>query len=170
MTTASTIIHPVPYYSQWESPELVPDIIAGTTSAADDPLWPKSGAASSTEYGWWSWRLCGMACLRMCLDHWLGTSPPSMSLARECLEAGAYIHRGDRVQGLIYAPFTDYLCARWDLVAQSRPDLPVDNVTEHLRAGGLAMLSVHPSIRTLDPAPPRTGGHLVLAVGATPDD
>ena len=31
------------------------------------------------------------------------------------------------------------------------------------------MISVHPTIRTLEPAPVRPGGHLVLAVGADDD-
>lgn len=80
--TPVSLIHPVPYYAQWESPDLVPDIIAGTLSAADDPLWQKSGAASPEEYAFWSWRLCGMACLRMALDHWRGSAPPAVTLPR----------------------------------------------------------------------------------------
>lgn len=62
------LTRPVPYYAQWESAALVPDIIGGTLSAADDPLWQRSGAASREEYAFWSWRLCGMACLRMALE------------------------------------------------------------------------------------------------------
>ncbi|MGP4001432.1 C39 family peptidase [Streptomyces sp. 8N706] len=163
-----SIIHPVPYYAQWESPELVPAIIAGTTRASDDPLWPKSGAASPEEYEFWSWRLCGMACLRMALDHWRGQAPPAVSLAQECVDAGAYIRHSDRVDGLIYAPFAAYAQQRWDLHAESGPDLPVAALSEHLLEGRLLLLSVHPSIRVLDAAPPRRGGHLVLAVGTTP--
>ncbi|MET7761527.1 C39 family peptidase [Streptomyces sp. NPDC005355] len=168
MSDAVTITHPVPYYAQWESPALVPDIIAGTVSAADDPLWQKSGAASPAEYAFWSWRLCGMACLRMALDHWRGTAPPAVSLAEECVDAGAYVRHADRVDGLIYAPFADYARRRWNLFAESRPTLPAEELPRQLAADRLAMLSVHPSIRDLGPRPPRRGGHLVLAVGATP--
>ncbi|MCG0285028.1 C39 family peptidase [Streptomyces sp. PSAA01] len=164
-----SLTHPVPYYAQWESAALVPDIIAGTRSAADDPLWQKSGAASREEYAFWSWRLCGMACLRMALEHWCGTAPPAVTLAEECVEAGAYVRHPDRVDGLIYAPFAAYARRRWGLFAESRPRLPAEELPEHLAAGRLAMLSVHPSLRTLDPRPPHRGGHLVLAVGATPD-
>lgn len=91
MTTSPATVHDVPYFSQWESPELVPEFITGARSAADDPLWPGSGAASASEYEFWARRLCGMACLRMALKHWRGTTPPSVTLASECVQAGAYI-------------------------------------------------------------------------------
>ncbi|NUK27782.1 hypothetical protein HRW08_35180, partial [Streptomyces lunaelactis] len=68
--TGSTTTHRVPYYSQWESADLVPEFITGARSAADDPLWQKSGADSREEYAFWAPRMCGMACLRMALDHW----------------------------------------------------------------------------------------------------
>ncbi|KOG87607.1 C39 family peptidase [Streptomyces varsoviensis] len=161
------IRHPVPYYAQWESPGLVPAIIAGDMRAAEDPLWQKSGAVTAEEYGFWSWRMCGMACLRMALDHWRGGAPPSVVLAEECREAGAYVRHADRVDGLIYAPFAAYARRRWGLFAESRPELTAAEVRAELAAGRLAMLSVHPSIRTPGGAPPATrGGHLVLAVGA----
>lgn len=166
MTQGPTIL-PVPYYAQWESADLVPDIIAGTLDAADDPLWQKSGADSPQEYAFWSWRLCGVACLRMALDHWRGTAPPALTLAGECVEAGAYVRHEDRVDGLIYAPFAAYASRRWGLYAKSRPELSARGIRDEVGAGRLVMLSVHPSVRELDPAPPRRGGHLVLAVGVT---
>ncbi|MFE7122520.1 C39 family peptidase [Streptomyces sp. NPDC057654] len=160
------IRRPVPYYAQWESRDLVPAIIAGDLRAADDPLWQKSGAATAEEYAFWSWRMCGMACLRMALDHWRGGAPPSVTLAEECREAGAYVRHADRVDGLIYAPFAAYARRRWDLFAESRPELSAAAVRDELAAGRLVMLSVHPSIRTPGARPETRGGHLVLAVGA----
>lgn len=59
--------------------------------------------------------------------------------------------------------------ARWGIPARSVPDLPVSEIHQALDGGALVMLSVHKTIRTLDPAPAGKGGHLVLAVGATPD-
>jgi hypothetical protein len=106
-----------------------------------------------------------VACLRMALDHWRYEVPPALALAAECVDAGAYVRRGDRVDGLIYAPFAAYVRRRWGLVAESRPELTAAEVRGHIAAGGLAMLSVHPSIRGLGPEPPQRGGHLVLAVG-----
>ncbi|WP_369405754.1 C39 family peptidase [Streptacidiphilus anmyonensis] len=155
----------VPYVSQFASPDLVPDLIARTVPAEDDPRWAESGAQSPQEYAWWCRRVCGMACLRMALVHWRGDAPGTVGLAHECVAAGAYVVDGERVQGLIYAPFADYVRERWDLAATVETALEPAQVREHLDAGRLPMLSVHPSIRTLDPEPPARGGHLVLAVG-----
>ncbi|GAA2142298.1 C39 family peptidase [Kitasatospora kazusensis] len=168
MSTSESVIHQVPYYAQWESPELVPDILAGTSLAADDPFWERSGAADPEEYEYWSWRLCGVACLRMALDFWWGLAPPAVRLAEECLAAGAYVRHPDgRLDGLIHAPFAAYVRRRWGLPAEARSPLTPEELPGLLAAGRLVVLSVHPSIRTLDPDPPRQGGHLVLAVGAT---
>ncbi|KJK55847.1 hypothetical protein UK12_26045, partial [Saccharothrix sp. ST-888] len=71
-----------------------------------------------------------------------------------------------RLDGLIHAPFATYAHQRWGLAAEARSPLDAEELPALLEAGRLAMLSVHPSIRTLDPQPPRAGGHLVLAVGA----
>ncbi|MGK4579673.1 C39 family peptidase [Kitasatospora sp. HPMI-4] len=166
-----SIIHQVPYHSQWESADLVPDILDGTLPASDDPLWERSGAATPEEYEYWSWRLCGMACLRMALDFWWGVSPAPVTLAEECMAAGAYVRHPDgRLDGLIHAPFAAYVHQRWGLAAEARSPLPAEELPALLAAGRLAVISVHPSIRTLDPQPPRTGGHLVLAVGANRDE
>jgi hypothetical protein len=164
------MIHNVPYYSQWESPELVGEIVTGRTGAADDPLWHRSGASDPAEYAWWAGRLCGVACLRMALHHWHGMTPPAIPLARDLVTARGYVHRdGGGLDGLYYAPFAQYVRDRWGLVAESAPTLPASEIPEHIAAGRLVMLSVHRTIRTLDPAPPKRGGHLVLAVGIKED-
>src|SRR3989338_258315 len=59
----------VPYFSQWESKDLVNDIINKKISAKDDPLWKKSGAKNKKEYELWSWNGCGMACFKMILAY-----------------------------------------------------------------------------------------------------
>ncbi|MFF3325400.1 C39 family peptidase [Streptomyces sp. NPDC002889] len=165
----ATVIHSVPYYAQWASPDLVPAIIGGAMRAADDPLWSAYGAKSPQEYEWWSWRLCGMACLRMALGFWQQPVPTPMALAAECVEAGAYVKRPDGLDGLIYAPFAVYAERRWGLHAEARPQLPGSEIPELIASGRLLLLSVHPSIRELSPSPPHRGGHLVLAVGTTED-
>lgn len=165
MSDSTTVLHPVPYFSQWESARMVPELISGAVRASEDPLWQKSGAASAAEYEYWSARTCGMACLRMALAHWKRDAPPSMSLATECLEAGAYVREGEKLHGLLYAPFAAYVERRWGLFASVRPRLDIAEIESAVRQGDLVMLSVHKSIRTLDPEPPGKGGHLVLAVG-----
>ncbi|MFG2116224.1 C39 family peptidase [Streptomyces sp. NPDC048718] len=161
--------HEVPYHSQWESAALVPDILSGRVKAEDDPLWHLSGAEDPAEYAFWSWRVCGMACLRMALEHWGFETPGLVTLAREFLDAGAYVRRADGVDGLIYAPFAEHAAKRWDIEAEVHGRLTVEEIPGFLDEGKLVMLSVHPSIREPDTVPPGRGGHLVLAVGRTPD-
>ncbi|MET8560279.1 C39 family peptidase [Streptomyces flaveolus] len=163
-----SIRHEVPYHSQWESADLVPGLLAGQVKAEEDPLWQRSGATSQQEYAFWSWRICGMACLRMALDYWGLPSAGLVSLGREFLETGAYVHRGNGLDGLIYAPFAHHAAQRWGIKAQVRTDLTAEELPALLGEGKLVMLSVHPSIRTPEVIPPDRGGHLVLAVGCTP--
>ncbi|MCJ0871588.1 C39 family peptidase [Streptomyces sp. AP-93] len=166
--SVSTIKHAVPYYSQWESAALVPEFVAGA-DAARDPLWAGSGADSPEEYAFWAPRMCGVACLRMALGSLGLPVPPSVELVKELCGAEAYVRDGDAVKGLIYQPFAEYVNARWGLDARSAPLLAHGTVRDALAGGGLAMLSVHWSIRSPAAAPESRGGHLVLAVGATED-
>ncbi|MDR3080209.1 MAG: C39 family peptidase [Streptomyces sp.] len=163
-----SVSHEVPYYSQWESAELVPDLLSGHVKAEDDPLWRRSGADTASDYAFWSWRICGMACLRMALEYWGMKSPDLVTLAQEFLDAGAYVRRADGVDGLIYAPFAEYAAKRWEIEAEVHGRLTPEEIPGFLRDGKLVMLSVHPSIREPDTVPPSRGGHLVLAVGCSP--
>jgi hypothetical protein len=121
-----TVSHPdVPYYSQWESPELVGRFLDGSLRAADDPRWAASGAATPDEYAFWARRVCGLACLKMLLA-WQGEPvPTSMALVRRALACGAYVRDGDRVRGLIYQPFVAWIGAEYGIAAQVMRELPV---------------------------------------------
>ncbi|MFG3053040.1 C39 family peptidase [Kitasatospora sp. NPDC048239] len=168
MADGEAVIHEVPYYAQWESAGLVREIIEGAVHAEDDPRWGASGASTPEEYAFWSWRLCGVACLRMALDYWWGVAPAAVTLAGELVEAGAYVRDGDRLAGLVHEPFAGYVRQRWGLAAQTRAELPAAAVAGEVAQGRLAMVSVHPAIRDpRGPEPQRRGGHLVLVVGAT---
>lgn len=160
----------VPYSAQWESPQLIADIIAGAMNASDDPLWFRSGARDRREYEFWSWRACGMACLKMALRYWTGRDHPLVVLAKQAMEHGAYVRREHSVDGLIYQPFTRYVGDRFGLRGLSRPELSVDEIAGCVEAGSLVMASVHPHIRWPDSVAPGKGGHLVLVVGHTGDE
>jgi hypothetical protein len=86
------------------------------------------------------------------------------------MAAGGYVRRshpgGERLDGLLYAPFAAWIAPAFGIKATVHPDLPQPEVAQHIHDGGLAMLSVHPWIRWPDRNPPQTGGHLVLATGA----
>ncbi|TMR27895.1 hypothetical protein ETD85_37620 [Nonomuraea zeae] len=164
-----TTLHEVPYFAQWESPELIAEIIGERMSAADDPRWQASGAASREEYAWWAGRICGMACLRMVLAFHGLPVPAPVPLAKECMEHGGYVRDGDGLRGLIYAPFAAWVAGRWDLPVEVRPRLTLDEVAEELHRGRLVMISVHKWVRWPDRTPSSKGGHLVLVTGSGRD-
>ncbi|WP_030574746.1 C39 family peptidase [Streptomyces aureocirculatus] len=163
-------VHTVPYHAQWASAHLVEDIVTGKIPASEDPHWADYGAISPQEYEWWSWRLCGMACLRMALEHFGHSAPSAMELASECTAAGGYVKHDGGLRGLIYAPFASWIEDRFGLVAEVRPELAASEIPSVIARGQLVMLSVHPSIRHPLDNPPEPGGHLVLGVGATAED
>lgn len=159
---------PIPYFSQWESAELVPSLLAGEISAAQDPAWANSGAVTPEEYGFWSWRTCGIACLRMVLAYRDGSAPSAMRLKDDCVEVGAYVVEDDAVKGLIYAPFVRYIKEKWDLAAEVAAPLDLAEVGALVRRANPVMISVHPSVREPTRVTQSKGGHLVLAVGVSP--
>jgi hypothetical protein len=155
----------VPYYSQWESPELVPEFVRGLSPAAD-PNWAASGARTAAEYGFWSGRVCGLACLRMILASRGMPVPPMMRLVEQALEWKAYIPDGDRVTGLIYQPFADWVGQDYGVEVTVVPALSVEQISRTASPATPVIASVHYSIRWPDSTPPYTGGHLVLVTGA----
>jgi len=156
----------VPYYSQWESPELVPRFLDGSLTAADDPNWATSGAQTPAEYAFWASRVCGLACLRMVLGRRGLPVPPVIRLVEQALAWNAYVRDGDRVEGLIYKPFADWVGHDYGISATVVPDLAIDQVCASASPAAPVIASVHSWIRWPDRTPPQTGGHLVLVTGA----
>jgi len=157
----------VPYFSQWESPELAAEFIDGSRRAADDPRWAASGASTPEEYEFWSHKVCGLACLKMIMA-WRGLPvPPTMRLVERALAAGAYLPDGERVRGLIYRPFADWVSAEYGIAAEVAADLPMDSLIALAAAGSPVIASVHSWIRWPGRIPPERGGHLVLVTGVS---
>jgi hypothetical protein len=156
----------VPYFSQWESADLAARFIDGSLSLADDPKWAASGARTAAEYQYWARKVCGMACLKMILARRGLPVPATMSLVEQALAWQAYIPQGDRVAGLIYAPFASWVAADYGITAEVAPHLPLERVAELASPDTPVIASVHAWIRWPDRVPPDRGGHLVLVTGA----
>lgn len=156
----------VPYVCQWATPELAADLIAGRATLADDANWVQSGAASQAEYIEWANHVCGMACLKMVLTHRDGTAPPLLELARRSLPYGAYVRDGERIKGLIYAPFVAFVREQFSLTAEVRVNIDEHQLPQLLEQHRYFIASVHPSIRQPVAQPPARGGHLVLVLAA----
>jgi len=156
----------VPYFSQWESADLVPQFLDGSLSSAADPRWAESGARTAADYGFWAPKACGLACLRMILGSRGLPVPPLMRLLEQALNWKAYVPAGERVNGLIYRPFAEWVRHDFSIVAEVVPDLTLERLTSGAGPDTPVIASVHHWIRWPDRHPPETGGHLVLVTGA----
>ena len=155
----------VPYFSQWESPELVEKIITNEFSAEDDPNWKKSGADSKVEYAAWSASGCGMACTKMLVAHLWDREVPLAVLGKKCAEYGGYTLPVEDSIGLIYAPYARFAKEELGLTAKAVIPLFVAEIVEELSAGKYVIASVSHKIRQPLDTAAKKGGHLVLTLG-----
>lgn len=164
--------HAVPYFSQYETPDVVNRMPAiGVAAAlAGDPLWAGSGARDLDEYVAWADHACGMACLKMIVAARTGRIVPTLELARLATAAGAYRVEADgAIRGMIYAPVVPLLAERFGIRAQVVTGIDAHALPGLFGRAALFVASVHCGIVTPDRDPPRKGGHLVLALGADAD-
>lgn len=163
----------VPYFSQWESRELAPAVIAEgpTATLRHDPRWASSGAHSVEEYAAWAWHLCGMACLKMILAARTGRVTPTLELARVCVKYGGYTVDpvSAEIKGLIYAPFVRFVRAEFGLQAEVITHISARAIPALIARADYFIASVHSSIRWPERTPPAKGGHLVLVIGICDD-
>lgn len=163
----------IPYYSQFESPELIPNFLADGFEAAlpRDARWASSGAQDQGEYVRWAPNVCGMACLKMILGARSGRVHPTLELARQCTDFGGYVvdSTSGSIKGLIYAPFTRFVRERFGIVADVMVGLHASDLPALMAENDFFLASVHPSIRWPECDPPARGGHLVLLTGMTQD-
>ena len=166
----------VPYYSQWESKELVSDFLSGNLKAEDDPKWNKSGAKNKLEYTNWSWNACGMACFQMIYAHMVGKKIPLVELCRLSLNFGCYkvvkryFNKGNYAEslpGMFYKPFIEFLRKEFNIKAVVSTALVIGEITKAIGQGNFVIASVNASIRSSDKNTKKIfrGGHLVLVFG-----
>ena len=159
------ILKDIPYFSQWESPELVGDILSGKRRAQDDPKWKNSGASSQDEYAEWSWAGCGMACTKMILAASGAEAPPLVALAKQSLKYGVYQLPLESSPGMFYKPYVEFMKKEYGLRARITKRLSSAKIMRALAHGNLVIASVSPEIRNPAGTPTKRGGHLVLIVG-----
>ena len=153
----------VPYFSQWESPELATRFIADAAALREDPRWARSGARDPAEYARWANHLCGMACVKMLLAARTGRVWPILELARGATAHGAYVESGEDIRGLIYAPCVDFLRAAHGIESEIVTGADAAELPRIMARAAFFIASVHPWIRTPERAPPKRGGRLCLA-------
>lgn len=168
----AAVKHKVPYFSQWETPDMTLAVVAEGAPAAllKDPLWASSGARNVEDYARWAGNLCGMACLKMVLAARTGQTFQIMDLAMGCKDYGGYVEEPDgKIKGLIYAPFVPFVRDRFGLNARVVTGIPVAEIGDILTQSQFFIASVHHSIRWQDTVPPAKGGHLVLVTALEGD-
>lgn len=154
----------VPYFSQWESPELVEQILAKKIDAKDDPNWRKSGAKTKAEYDDWSWAACGMACTKMLLAN-EGREMPLIDLGKKCAEYGGYQLPLKLSPGLLYKPYLNFVKKEFGWDARIFSHIPLNHIFHQLSKGNFVIASVSPMIREPNSTPKNKGGHLILLLG-----
>lgn len=158
----------VPYFSQWESPEMTLPVLAeGATALHRDIRSRNSGAETPEEYARWAVNICGMACLKMILAA-RGEDHPILTLAKACTAYGGYVVNevDASIKGLIYAPFATFVRERFGLAADVRTQVQTESIPEILSAHRFFIASVSSAIRWPEREPPGKGGHLVLVTAA----
>ena len=158
----------VPYFSQWETPDMTLAVLADGADVAlrRDPLWRGSGAETPDEYAVWAANICGMACLKMILAT-RGEIVPTIDLARRCTRYGGYVVNEGSIRGLIYAPFVTFVKAEFGLEAQVMTNVATSDIPAILARSRFFIASVSSSIRWPEREPPSKGGHLVLVTAAS---
>lgn len=161
------VSYKVSYFAQWESPKLIAQILKKEISAADDPLWKKSGAKTKEEYLLWSWNSCGMACLKMILSFVQKKEYPLVTLGKKCMEYGGYklSSKKNDLKGLFYAPFVTFIQKEFGLKGRVASSLSIEEIVSSLDKRNLLIASVSPLIRNTNAEHVSKGGHLVLIIG-----
>lgn len=178
----SRVVYNMPYYSQWESNNLVNEILTEKLKAQNDPKWRGSGAKTTEEYAIWSWSGCGMACLKMILKDRLNKNYPLVELGKMCMKYGGYkdnsskyntqqlLDQGKAVpsnyfEGLFYEPFLNFIRKEFDLHGRIVKPMIIEDIIKALTDKDYVIASVNASIRDANSTPKRKGGHLVLVTG-----
>lgn len=165
--TVTELFCPIPYYSQFSSPELVLDIIRGRISAEDDPRWKEFGAPSKEQYTYWSWRACGIAALKMAVEALGGPTITMMDWIEDGLAIDGFIFKeksaATEATGWLHKALAE-LARCGGLKAECHAKVHSENVAKLIGRGKLVIASVshelgEPGEITMD------RGHLVLIHG-----
>ena len=143
----------MPYFSRRADPEWTARILDGADPCLD-PRWTDAGFEDAAAYRFWSWRPCGIACLRSVLAHRDCTAPSAAALLSEALPHGVYVRTDERVPGLIYRPFCAWVEAEHGLRTELLEHRDLGSSLDARASDEYLVLFVHPTIRTPDVEPP----------------
>jgi len=155
----------LPYFCQWESPDLAGQIVEKHISTDDDPNWKASGATTKQEYHDWSWSACGMACTKMILAHRSGKIMPIVELGKTCAAYGGYVAPLKSSIGLYFKPYLTFVHKEFGWTAKIVQGMTLQELMYELGRGNYVIAGVNPQIRYPHSKPKSKNGHLVLMAG-----
>lgn len=173
----SAFFQNIPYYSQWESAQLVNQFLKYQELPRNDPQWKNSGANSPLEYEFWSYHLCGIACFKMIVKKIFNINIKTIVTAKESVSFGCYKPQNipltnkysthpSHIDGLYYKPFSKYIRKKWNLHAEVHSHLSLKHIKHMISSNKHLIISVDPRIREGKTIPnPQPGGHLVVVTG-----
>ncbi len=157
------------YYSQFASPELVKDILEKRISAKDDPRWQEFGFSKPEEYEFWSWRACGIICIKMIIDTAWDKNEKIKDLIEEGIKLGGYVSHdknGNLIdKGWYYKPLIN-LAKKYNFTGKVFPHLSIQNICREILKKHFVVVSVDPGLIRYDEVKSDfKGGHVVLVYG-----
>ncbi len=157
-----------PYKTQWESSSKVSDILSGNILARQDINWQKSGAISPEEYEFWSWNICGIACLSMILSAKNISHPGLVALAKDAAQHKVFDVSKSYIGPLKYKDFCKWVHKRFNLPSKPDTHLTQEKIISMLCDNHYVVASVNARIRNPQHLLSELkGGHLVLLIGYT---
>ncbi|AKM78259.1 MAG: hypothetical protein UY31_C0012G0012 [Candidatus Wolfebacteria bacterium GW2011_GWE1_48_7] len=158
------IAETIPYQCQFATPELVADILEKRIKGEDDPNWNNFGFPDREEYAYWSWRACGVACLKMVVDFYALAGKTIGELTYEGVKLGGYDVSADR--GWFYKPLLNQ-AQNYGLTGYTVSHFGIASICELMKKKRFFVASVNPSLIRFDKTGvnEEPGGHLVLVIG-----
>lgn len=155
-----------PYYSQFASPTMVSDILDKKIKSTDDEKWSSFGFEEATDYDFWSWRLCGLICVKMILDaHKKAPSETIALLTEKAVGLGGYDIEKD--VGWFSAPLVE-LAKSYGLKGKVFRHISATEIAKLILDNKFFIASVNPSVIRQDIDSVKDDekrGHLVLVWG-----
>lgn len=155
----------IPYECQFATPALVADILDKKISAENDLNWNTFGYKDRKEYAYWSWRICGIACLKMIFDYYNVNRGKSIAeLTRECVELGGYEVETDR--GWFFKPMLAQI-TKAGLNGFIGTHFGVNLISNLILNKKFFIASVNPCMVRFDKdiINKKPGGHLAVVIG-----
>ena len=168
------VLDSVRYYCQFASPELVEVILEKRILAQVDPRWQGFGFKTADEYAFWSWRACGIVCLKMIIDTFNGSDEKVRALLERGIELGGYVaydKSGKLVDKGWYYKALINLAREYGFNGKIFSHLSIQSICREILSKHFVIASVDPGLIRGDRIESQyKGGHVVLVHGFKRED